>query len=296
MDTTHPSAGVLLTIGRWAAFTSDPDGGNPAGVVLDASPVAHETEAMRAIAADVGYSETAFVTDGPVRDHRRAYAVRYFAPQAEVPFCGHATIALAVAVGRVIGPGPLHFTTAAGTVRVDVDHGSDGWQATLQSPEPSHEPMSPELLGALLATFGWTRQVLDPRTPPAVAYAGARHAVLPLRNRTALADMSYDYDALRSLSLEQGWVTIHLAVAESPTVHHVRAPFPFGGVVEDPATGAGAAAYAAYLRDIGRIPIPTALTIHQGVDMGRPSLLLVDVGMDGPIRVTGQAVPIGLEP
>ena len=104
--------------------------------------------------------------------------------------------------------------------------------------------------------------------------------------------MHYDYSRLRSLSLEQDWVTIHLAFAESSTDHHVRAPFPFGGVVEDPATGAGAAAYAAYLRDIGRLVAPTTLTIHQGVDMGRPSLLLVGIDTDGPIRVTGQAVPI----
>jgi len=76
----------MTTVLRYAAFTSDPAGGNPAGVVLDARGL--DDQAMQAIAAEVGYSETAFVVDG---------SVRYFSPKAEVPFCGHATIASAVA-------------------------------------------------------------------------------------------------------------------------------------------------------------------------------------------------------
>ena len=74
----------------YAAFTSDPAGGNPAGVVLDASGL--DETAMRAIVAQVGYSETALVT--PRADD--TFAVRYFSPESEVPFCGHATIASAV--------------------------------------------------------------------------------------------------------------------------------------------------------------------------------------------------------
>jgi PhzF family phenazine biosynthesis protein len=76
---------------RYAVFTNDPAGGNPAGVVLDASGLDETT--MRAIAAEVGYSETAFVTS----QANDTFAVRYFSPESEVPFCGHATIATAVA-------------------------------------------------------------------------------------------------------------------------------------------------------------------------------------------------------
>src|SRR6266545_5638303 len=120
----------MTTVLRYAAFTTDPAGGNPAGVVLDASGLDDET--MQAIAADVGYSETAFVTEeaGGVRP------VRYFSPKAEVPFCGHATVATAVALAERIGPGELVFSTKAGLVPVTVD---DNMRATLTSVEPQVE-------------------------------------------------------------------------------------------------------------------------------------------------------------
>jgi PhzF family phenazine biosynthesis protein len=80
---------------------------------------------------------------------------------------------------------------------------------------------------------------------------------------------------------------------EDATTFHARNPFPVGGVVEDPATGAAAAGFGAYLRELGAVTPPARLTIHQGDDMGRPSLLHVDVDpAPAGIRVTGGAVPI----
>ena len=79
---------------RYVAFSDRPDGGNPAGVVLDAAGLS-DAEMLR-IAADLGYSETAFV-DGE--------DIRYFSPLAEVPFCGHATIATGGRARRARRPG-----------------------------------------------------------------------------------------------------------------------------------------------------------------------------------------------
>jgi PhzF family phenazine biosynthesis protein len=287
-SSSRPEPAVL----RLAAFADDPTGGNPAGVVLDASGLADDAEAMMDIAAAVGDSETAFVVDGPVTTDRRAYSVRYFAPQAEVPFCGHATIALGVAIGQITGAGPLQLSTQAGTVHLEVTTDSRSWRATFASPAPGHSLMPDSDIGPLLDCFGWTHDVLDAATPPAVAWAGARHAVLALQHEHTLRAMSYEYDRLRALCLQHEWVTVHLAWAETPKLHHVRSPFPYGGVVEDPATGAGAAAYTAYLRDTARLPAPGELTIRQGVDMGRPSTLFVDFGATGPVRVGGPAVLI----
>ena len=96
---------------RYTAFSATPDGGNPAGVVLDARGMS--TEQMLATAAEVGFSETAFLVPGENR-----FAVRYFSPRAEVSFCGHASIASAVAWAERHGPGRLILDTAAGEVDV----------------------------------------------------------------------------------------------------------------------------------------------------------------------------------
>ncbi len=91
----------------------------------------------------------------------------------------------------------------------------------------------------------------------------------------------------------EGWTTIQLVWRQSPDVFHSRVPFPVGGVVEDPATGAAAAALGAYLRELGLVQPPATVTIHQGDDMGRPSLLSVEIDPgSGGIRVSGNAVPI----
>lgn len=94
------------------AFAAEPGGGNPAGVVLDATALAEAD--MRRIATDLGYPETAYV----VARHGRRLRVRYFSPDAEVPFCGHATIATAVALAEAEGPGEFVFETVAGDVAV----------------------------------------------------------------------------------------------------------------------------------------------------------------------------------
>src|SRR5688500_15449053 len=103
---------------RYAAFTDDPSGGNPAGVVLDAGALGDAE--MLAVAADVGYSETAFLVrrDGGGGEAGGEYDVRYFSPLAEVPFCGHATIASAVALAERGGAGDVLFHTRSGPVPV----------------------------------------------------------------------------------------------------------------------------------------------------------------------------------
>ncbi|MEU4480318.1 PhzF family phenazine biosynthesis isomerase [Micromonospora sp. NPDC023966] len=270
---------------RYAAFTTDPTAGNPAGVVLDAADLTDPQ--MQAIAADVGYSETAFLTaTGPGE-----YDVRYFSPQAEVPFCGHATIASAVAVAERGGTGELIFRTPAGTVPVATARDADGRPtATLTSVAPSDAPVAPEDLAEALAALGWATADLDPALPPRVAYAGAHHLVLAAATRERLAALDYDFDRLRDLMLRQDWTTVALVWRASGTEFHVRNPFPVGGVVEDPATGAAAAALGGYLRTHGLVETPATLHLHQGADLGRPGLLVVDVPVTGGVRVTGNAV------
>jgi PhzF family phenazine biosynthesis protein len=278
---------------RLAAFTDVPEGGNPAGVVLDATAI--DALGMQEIAARVGYSETAFLTD----DTRapREYRVRYFSPVAEVPFCGHATIATAVALAERDGPGDVLLHTVAGpvAVRTATDDGG-AVTATLTSVEPHVQAIDDAGLGRALTALRWRRDDLDPALPPRIAYAGARHLILAARTRERLADLDYDFGALKDYMSENELTTVDLVWREGPTTFHARNPFPVGGVVEDPATGAAAAALGAHLRALGAVTPPVRLTVHQGEDMGRPSTLLIDLDADrAPVHVTGRAVRIPAE-
>ena len=279
----------MTDVERYTAFSDQPEGGNPAGVVLDATGL--DAGAMQAIATEVGYSETAFLVP---RDARATFAVRYFSPLAEVPFCGHATVATGVALARRDGPGLVTLETQAGTVPVRTDVDAQGrTTATLTSVAPRVEATPPELAERALAALGWAPGELDPALPSRVAFAGARHLVLAAATRERLARLDYEFDALRELMLEYDLTTLQLVWREAPLVFHARDPFPVGGVVEDPATGAAAAAFGGYLRELGLIAPPARVTIPQGHDLGRPSLLLVDVDAERPeIEVTGAAVPI----
>jgi len=81
-----------------------------------------------------------------------------------------------------------------------------------------------------------TEDERDHNDPAHVACAGNEHLLLAVRTRRRLADLHYDYPALQTLMNDQGWTTVHLFWAETPTLFHARNPFPPGGSVEDPAT------------------------------------------------------------
>lgn len=278
-----------MEILRYAAFSGDPAGGNPAGVVLDATGVDDST--MSATAADVGFSETAFVV--PLGDG--SLDIRYFSPLIEVPFCGHATIATAVAYAQRHGVGDLRLRTKAGPVAVATTIATDGSVvATLVSVPPRSMPISDADLAELLAALRWSADDLNPALPPRAAYAGAWHPIIAAASRSRLSDLDYDMPALADLMRRNDWSTVDLVWRESPTVFHARNPFPPGGVVEDPATGAAAAAFGGYLRELGLLSTPATITVYQGHDMGRPGTITVTIPAepDGGIAVTGTAVQL----
>ncbi|MDO9637676.1 MAG: PhzF family phenazine biosynthesis protein [Pseudotabrizicola sp.] len=275
-----------MKIQRIAAFSHDGKGGNPAGVVLlDATVAGAE---MARVAADVGYSETAFAV--ALDASRKNWQVRYFSPESEVPFCGHATIALGAVLGQTFGPGTYALTLNTGSITVETDKSGDEMTATLLSPPTHSEGVTPDALHDALTLFQLTPDDLDPRLPPARIHGGADHLVLPLRSRARLAAMAYDLDHGRMVMRKHGLVTVMLVFVEADQTFVARNAFASGGVFEDPATGAAAAAFAGYLRDQGW-PHGGSLTIRQGEDMGSPSLISVslDTVKGAPVRVSGTA-------
>lgn len=255
---------------RLAAFSYNGKGGNPAGVVFcDEMPGDDE---MLAVAKEVGYSETAFLVK-----QADGWRVRYFAPAMEVPFCGHATIALGAALGERFGTGEYKLILNQNEISVWAERSVNGMSATLYSAGTSSEDAPKEYIDQVLAAFGLQPVELHPVFPVRFACAGARHLILVLKSRETLSYMQYDFDRVRELMLNQSLITISLLWPESDEVFHARNAFASGGVYEDAATGAAAAALAGYLRDIGW-PGKNEFIILQGEDMGMPSRLLVKYG------------------
>lgn len=268
---------------RIAAFSDGDAGGNPAGVLLgDGLPPEAE---MRRIAMEVGFSETAFAA--PLGE---GWRVRYFSPESEVPFCGHATIALGAALAQRHGDGVFALQLNEAAITVEGRRDGEIIAAALQSPPTRSKAAGTELVSETLALFGYAPGDLDPRLPPALAHGGADHLVLGLRSRATLSAMRYDLDAGRRLMNREGLVTILLGHAETPQLFHTRNPFASGGVYEDPATGAATAALAGYLRDLDW-PHGGAIDIVQGEDMGMRSRLRAEIPplRGSSIRVSGTA-------
>jgi PhzF family phenazine biosynthesis protein len=268
---------------RIAAFSDGDSGGNPAGVLI-AETLPDDAE-MQRIAAEVGYSETAFAM--PVAG---GWRVRYFSPVSEVPFCGHATIALGAALAMREGDGV--FALGLNDARITVEGRRDGDQfsAALQSPPTRSAPAPGPLVEAVLEIFDFGKVDLHRGLPPARAHAGADHLVIGLASREALRAMHYGLSAGRLLMDAAGLVTIVLAWPETPRRFHTRNPFASAGIYEDPATGAGTAALAGYLRDLGW-PHGNAIDVVQGEDMGQRSLLRAEFSDErgSSIRVSGTA-------
>ncbi|HWK46042.1 MAG TPA: PhzF family phenazine biosynthesis protein [Stellaceae bacterium] len=279
-----------MNVQKISAFSDGEVGGNPAGVVIGGE--LPEASVMQAVAAQVGYSETAFAApiDG-------GWRVRYFSPETEVPFCGHATIALGAALALKHGDGVFPLTLNHATITVEGRRDGTMIAAALQSPPTRSDPADARLVAEALALFSYAQEDLDRRIPPAIANAGARHLVLALKSRERLSAMTYDLAAGRRLMNEAGLVTIILAYAETPRLFHTRNPFASGGVYEDPATGAATAAFAGYLRDLDW-PHGGAIDIVQGEDMGMRSRLRAEIPstQGATIRVSGTARLLQPEP
>ncbi|MVO15893.1 PhzF family phenazine biosynthesis protein [Parasedimentitalea huanghaiensis] len=271
---------------RIAAFSNGQTGGNPAGVVIqDQLPTPKE---MQTLAREIGYSETVFAA--PIGDQ---WQVRYYSPEAEVAFCGHATIALGVALGETYHAGTFELNLSQGSISVSAAETPNGWTAELKSPETWSKPLDTALLAQLKSLFGLSDDQLDPRLPATLGFAGNQHAILALRNRADLKNMSYDFNTGLALMQEHDLTTISLLYVEADTVIVSRNAFAIGGVVEDPATGAAAAALGGALVDLNWPSLQGggAFQIRQGEDMGQPSLLNVTVsGKSGDsVRVAGTA-------
>ena len=264
-------------------FTNRAFGGNPLAVVLDAGGLS--TAQMQAIATEFNYSETTFVL--PPQDKANDAQVRIFTMRSEIPFAGHPNVgtAFVLATRAASVPARLRFEEKAGLVPVEIlSEGGKVIGAELTAPQPlqrSHEVGAAEVAACLSLSAD---DIRTDRHMPQVASVGLPFLVVEIASREALRRAQPDPAAFAKVLAHIGrdviyFYTRDVPASEQPLDLQARMFHPgASGLSEDPATGSATGAAAALLADLdpardGEL----RLRIGQGVDMGRPSLLLTRV-------------------
>ena len=264
------------------AFTREAFGGNPAGVVMVDGEFPSE-ELMRLVAAELRYSETAFVRQEGLNE----FTVRYFTPAGEVDLCGHATIAAFHVLwlqGRLREECPITNHTLAGDLLVRIDRRV---MMQMAPPRALDVPVDMEQLHAIMAPGArveWTDM------PVEVVSTGLPDIIMPVDGVEALNALSPDMAALTALSEALDVVGVHaFALTDDGFTAHVRNFAPRYDIPEESATGTANAALTHYLQRRGLITCPAQCRFMQGEAMGRPSVVDTALREDGNIWVGGDA-------
>ena len=272
------------------AFTCDGQGGNPAGVVLVNEVLPKER--MQAIAARLGFSETAFVVFSGTSRHK----IRFFTPENEVALCGHATIAsyfLLFHLGQ-IQAGPFVMETLAGEQAVSVDTtGSVGmtqnlpvFGSTLRGSDVAPAlGMAPELIGGPTGL------------PIQIASTGLNKIFVPVVSLEALHEIKPDFERIARISEANDSIGMYCYCLETirGSTAHCRNFAPVVGIREDSATGTSAAALGCVLHHYGIIDpgLTERLVFEQGFCIQQPSeihvLLKITEGAITRVEIAGRA-------
>ena len=260
------------------AFTDMPFGGNTAGVVLLEGNDFPDEGLMQAIAAELRYSETAFVR----HDGDNRYTVRYFTPKGEVDLCGHATIATFSLLHRLgLADGPCSLRALAGELEVMA-----GQHVMMQMAAPH-----------IIATIEDTKEIYNalgirdyrPVLPVQVVSTGLPDLMIQVPTVEALNALQPDMEAIAELTRQHEALSFHVfAFGDDGHTVHVRDFAPACGVSEESATGTANAALTHYLATHGIIATGDHRFL-QGEAMGRPSVVETQLDADGTIRVGGSA-------
>ncbi len=263
------------------AFTDKPLGGNPAGVVLLESDAFPKEELMLKIAAELHYSETAFVR----HDGENEFTIRYFTPKAEVELCGHATIASFFLLHKKrLVSGQCLCHTKAGDITVEA-----GEKVLMQMAKPRIVATveNTEEIYKALGMYG--QNMFCPYTVQIVS-TGLPDLMIPLPDVTTLQSLQPDMEAIAEITKKYDAVSFHVfAFGNDGYTAHVRDFAPLYDIPEESATGTANASLTYYLQQNGHISTDAECAFIQGEAMGRPSVIATRIQPDGNIFVGGTA-------
>ena len=256
------------------AFTQNVFGGNPAGVVIldDGAPFPPE-ETMLKTAAELRYSETAFIRQLSENE----FNIRYFTPAAEVDLCGHATIAAfhcLLEAGLTRDGGEYLNKTLAGDLKISIENGFIMME--MASPDYLGSMEDADKISRLYDIMGIPYEAVragDKLLVPEIISTGLPDIIMPVSSRTQLAAMSPDLKALSELSREYNVTGVHaftLDCADEKITAHCRNFAPLYDIDEEAATGTANGALTYYLYR-NRLISDGRFSFIQGEAMNRPS-------------------------
>lgn len=279
-------------------FTDTAYGGNPLALLPEAEGLSGRQ--MQLIAREFNVSETAFVL--PPRNKGETHRLRIFTPTRELPFAGHPTVGAALALAEE-GWTDTEFVFGedVGPVRVSLrqqKHLKSAWLWAAKLPEKGPNPPPADALAAVISLR--PTDILAGGWGPAMVSAGVPYLVIPLRDTDALARAELDFNRWREI-LKDSWADQVYLVAplDGPrsTRYRARMFAPGIGIPEDSATGSAATAFPGWL--VPRLGLKDGIftvNIEQGIEMGRPSTLMIEVELKGGtitvVRVGGTAVSV----
>jgi len=284
------------------AFTEEVFGGNPAGVVLlDEGSDFPDDERMRQTAAELRYSETAFIKKLSPNE----FQLRYFTPAAEVDLCGHATIAtfsVLLKTGAIEDNQEYVNHTLAGNLTIKVQHGFVMME--MAKPEFIQKIESEEALDRLYSVMGLSYEPLAAqydcsqyvRLLPLILSTGLPDIIMPVKDRAALEAIQPDFPALSALSEQYRVTGVHAFTLDREdygVTAYCRNFAPLYDIDEEAATGTSNGALTYYLFTHQLIPDGKECTFIQGEAMGRPSKIHSHIRRDGEeiqVQVGGNAV------
>lgn len=260
------------------AFTDKPFGGNPAGVVLLESDAFPKEKLMLKIAAELHYSETAFVR----RDGEKEFTIRYFTPKGEVELCGHATIASFFLLHKKgLASGQCLCHTKAGDITVEA-----GEKVLMQMAKPRIvATIDTEEIYRALGVKNYRTTM-----PVQIVSTGLPDLMIPLPDVATLQSLQPDMEAIAAITKKYDAVSFHVfAFGNDGYTAHVRDFAPLYDTPEESATGTANASLTYYLQQNGHISTDAECTFIQGEAMGRPSVIATRIQSDGNIFVGGTA-------
>ena len=282
-------------------FTDRIFGGNPLAVVLDAQGLT--SDQMQAIATEFNYSETTFVL--PPRESAHTAHVRIFTPRSEMPFAGHPNVGTAVVLVHELErkgtapPDRLIFEELAGLVPMRLLRDDDQVVgAELTAPEPLSVRSSVPVDDAAACLSLPSSDIGTTTHPPQVISVGLPFLVTEVVSRDALSRARPNLQVHERVLPPVGTDGIFAYFrAQHSGELHARMFAPLDNVVEDPATGSATAATIAHLATLHAARDGEMFWhIEQGLDMGRPSILLGRTekrsGKVTSVHVGGHAVPV----